>query len=141
MSRSRMRRRRPRGEAPARPARDGPPYADEPKDDVRPDPVGFEWIGGLLRGFVALDLLRQAGQQPIYGTGVIRTLAERGHWLPEAKVYPILKSLEAAELLELRDRVVDGKRRKYYRATTRGREALVRARRQLIELRDEFIIG
>jgi DNA-binding PadR family transcriptional regulator len=111
------------------------------RNGVQPQPVGFAWIGGLVRGFFALDVLRQAGQQPIYGTGVTRTLAERGYWLPKAKVYPILKSLEAAELLERSDCVIDGKRRKCYRATTRGRQALARARRQVIELRDELITG
>ena len=95
----------------------------------------------LLLGFVKVHVLHHASFEAVYGVGISGELDRHGYCLSPGTLYPLLHSLEDAEFLTREDRVVDGKRRKYYRITPLGRRALDEARTKILELVDEFTDG
>lgn len=92
----------------------------------------------LLLGFVRVHVLHHAAQQPIYGSGISVELSQHGYRLSWGTLYPLLHSLEAEGFLKKEERVVEGKVRKYYEITVRGRAALAEARRKALELVNEI---
>ncbi len=96
-------------------------------------------IRDFLLGFVKVHILHHAAEQPIYGAWLIEELAEHGYQLSPGTLYPILHGLEQEGLLNHREQVVAGKRRKYYTATAAGREALGEARARIRELVNEVL--
>jgi PadR family transcriptional regulator PadR len=93
----------------------------------------------LFLGFVKVHLLYHASQEPIYGSGISAELERHGYRLSPGTLYPVLHSLDDANLLEREDRVVGGKVRKYYRTTPLGEQALEEARSKILELVDEIM--
>lgn len=85
-------------------------------------------------GFVKIHILHHAAQEPVFGLALIRELARHGYELSPGTLYPVLHELERAGYVQREDRVVDGKVRKYYRATPRGLQALDDARAKIEEL-------
>ncbi len=80
----------------------------------------------LLRGVLDLCLLATIAREPTYGYEMTRRLAERGlGTVAEGSIYPALGRLEREGLVEAfyRDSA-DGPRRKYYRVTPAGTQAL-----------------
>jgi PadR family transcriptional regulator PadR len=92
----------------------------------------------LLLGFVKIHILHHASREPIYGAGITAELGRHGYRLSPGTLYPLLHTLEAAELIVREDRVVDGKVRKYYRTTELGHTAFEQARLKVLELVDEI---
>ena len=78
----------------------------------------------LFLGFVKLHILFHAGKEPVYGLWLIEELARHGYRLSPGTLYPILHSLETEGCLEVENRLVEGKIRKYYRLTEAGRAQL-----------------
>ncbi len=78
----------------------------------------------LFLGFVKLHILYHAGREPVYGLWLINELSTHGYRLSPGTLYPILHALAQDGLLSREKRVVEGKTRKYYRLTPRGRAAL-----------------
>ena len=93
----------------------------------------------LLLGFVKVHLLYHASQEPIYGSGISAELERHGYRLSPGTLYPVLHSLDDANLVEREDRVVGGKVRKYYRTTPLGEQALEEARSKILELVNEIM--
>jgi len=91
----------------------------------------------LLLGFVKIHVLYHASQKPVYGVGIQAELDRHGYKLSPGTLYPLLHNLEAGELLDRDERVVDGKVRKYYKITPQGRLVLREARKKAVELVDE----
>jgi DNA-binding PadR family transcriptional regulator len=85
-------------------------------------------------GFVKIHILHHAAQEPVFGLALIRELARHGYELSPGTLYPVLHELERAGYVRREDRVVDGKVRKYYRATPSGLQALDDARAKIQEL-------
>lgn len=76
-------------------------------------------------------LLAVLDQAPVHGYAVIERLRERsagGFDLPEGTVYPALHRLERAGLLHATWTTAEGRRRKTYSVTRKGRTALERRR-------------
>ena len=105
---------------------------------------GKELKAGLLSLLVmsAIDKV----SQPSYGYAIIKTLetASGGRFkFPEGTVYPILSSLESKGFLtSYWGDSIDGPRRKYYKLTSLGREALgvcLEDWRALIGVTDDII--
>lgn len=92
-------------------------------------------------GFVKIHILYHAAEEPVYGLWLIEELARHGYDLSPGTLYPILHSLEEGGYLVHEDRVVEGKRRKYYSITPQGLEMLERARVQIRELTGEVVHG
>lgn len=76
-------------------------------------------------------LLAVLDEAPVHGYAVIERLRERsagGFDLPEGTVYPALHRLERAGLLRATWSTAEGRRRKTYALTRKGRTALDRRR-------------
>lgn len=84
----------------------------------------------LAAGTVSLVLLAVLGQsrQPMYGYQIAKRLEEVGEGVLAGKqsaLYPVLRNLEAAELLASEvEPSVSGPPRRYYRMTKLGRDVL-----------------
>lgn len=93
----------------------------------------------VLLGFVRVHILHHAAQHPVYGLWLIEELAEHGYKMSAGTLYPILHALAERGLLHGRERLANGKIRKYYSITRPGRTALARMRRKLGELVAEVL--
>jgi DNA-binding PadR family transcriptional regulator len=92
----------------------------------------------LFLGFVKLHILFHAGREPVYGLWLIEELGRHGYRLSPGTLYPILHVLQEDQLLACETRVVEGKARKYYRLTSKGRTALREGRDKARELMEEI---
>jgi len=90
-------------------------------------------------GFIKIHILHHAAEEPVYGLALIGELRRHGYELSPGTLYPVLHQLEEAGYLARADRVVEGKVRKYYVLTRRGRAALADARRKIGELVGEVL--
>ncbi|MBR4726475.1 MAG: helix-turn-helix transcriptional regulator [Clostridia bacterium] len=91
----------------------------------------------LSKGSNALMVLSVIARQDMYGYQIVRTIenaSEDVFVLNEGTLYPILHTLEQNGLLDAYWCEVDGRRRKYYRITEKGRKELARRRAEW----DEF---
>lgn len=96
-------------------------------------------IRDLSLAFVRVHILHHAAEGPIFGLEMMKELRRHGYAIGPGTLYPILHGLEEAALLCPRHEVVNGKRRKYYAATAKGRRALVQVRKKIRELVDEVL--
>jgi PadR family transcriptional regulator PadR len=92
-------------------------------------------------GFIKLHVLHHAEEGPVYGLWLIEELNEHGYRLSPGTLYPHLHAMELAGLLRCRNENVNGKIRRYYRVTPKGKRHLEMARRQLAELAREILGG
>ena len=91
------------------------------------------------RGAVQLHVLHHAAEHEIHGAWITQELARHGHRISPGTLYPTLHRMEDEGLLRSHTRVVEGRRRRLYAATPRGRRALEQARRTLRELAAEVL--
>ena len=89
-------------------------------------------------GFIRLHILYHAAQEPVFGLDLIRELARHGYSLSPGTLYPLLHRMEREGFLQSEKQVVNGKARKYYRATEAGKEALAEAYAKVWELVNEI---
>src|SRR5438552_13943821 len=80
----------------------------------------------IFLSFVRVHLLHHAAEGPIYGLEMIEELGRHGYAIGPGTLYPVLHGLEKAGYLACEPQPVNGKVRKYYRATDSGGEALAR---------------
>ena len=93
-----------------------------------------ELYGGLIR----LHILYHADKEPVFGLGIMEELRRHGYNLSAGTLYPMLHSLEEAGYLRSRPRVVDGKTRRNYLITAKGKIALAAAKEKVRELFGEL---
>jgi DNA-binding PadR family transcriptional regulator len=93
----------------------------------------------FFNGFIRLHILYHAAKEPIYGAEITEELVRHGYRLSQGTLYPTLHTLEELGYLRCESRVVQGRRRKYYRATAAGRTVLAEARHKLKELVAEIL--
>jgi DNA-binding PadR family transcriptional regulator len=93
----------------------------------------------FLRGAVQLHVLHHAAEREVDGAWMSEELARHGHRISPGTLYPALHRMEAEGLLTSRDELVEGRRRRRYRATEQGRRVLADTRRALRELADEVL--
>ena len=105
------------------------PGVTQPRDTTRE----------VLLGFIRIHILHHAAHRPVYGLWLIEELAEHGYKMSAGTLYPILHTLAARGLLSSREGLANGKIRKYYSITQRGRKALTQMRRKLRELVSEVL--
>lgn len=91
--------------------------------------------------FMRVHVLYHAVQEPFYGTAMMEELRRHGYDISPGTFYPMLHRLDEKGLLDREERVVDGKMRKYYAATTDGQTALGDIRPKLRELVGEVLEG
>ena len=93
----------------------------------------------IFLAFVRVHILHHAAKGPVFGLEMIEELRHHGYSMGAGTLYPILHSLENTGCLRSKQQTVNGKRRKYYLATAKGRRALARARKQIRELSNEVL--
>ena len=93
----------------------------------------------FLRGAVRLHVLHHAAEGDLHGAWMSAELARHGYEISPGTLYPTLHRMEDEGLLSSRHEVVDGRRRRVYRATEQGREALEAMRVALRELANEVL--
>lgn len=96
-----------------------------------------EIYGGLLR----LHVLHHADREPVFGLGIIEELRRHGYPLSAGTLYPMLHSMEKAGYLRSRTRLVEGRMRRNYFITAKGRAALSSAKGKVRELFGELFEG
>lgn len=109
-----------------------PVAADSIMDDV---------VRSTLRSLIRVHVLHHADKGPIYGAWMLEELREHGYRVGPGTLYPVLHAMHSARYLTVKSVTVDGKVRKYYRATARGRAALQQMRARLQELSRELFSG
>lgn len=90
-------------------------------------------------GFIQIHILYHASKEAIFGVGITKELSRHGYDISPGTLYPILHRLESDGCLESNAEVVQGRVRKYYRATAKGKRVLESARRKIKELVDEVL--
>ena len=98
-------------------------------------------LRAFFLGFIQIHILHHAVQEPIFGAAMIAELKRHGYDLSPGTLYPVLHTMEAAGYLSVRTQVVEGKVRKYYRATEQGRLLLEETLPKLRELVSEVLEG
>ncbi|MQG33096.1 MAG: helix-turn-helix transcriptional regulator [SAR202 cluster bacterium] len=93
----------------------------------------------ILRGFIKVHILFHSTQEPVYGSGLIEELGRHGYLLSPGTLYPLLHSMEQDGYLKSRQRVVNGRVRRYYRSTDLGKETLREAQIKVKELVSEVL--
>jgi DNA-binding PadR family transcriptional regulator len=96
-------------------------------------------VRDVFLAFVRVHILHHAAKEPIFGLEMIEELHRHGYALSPGTLYPILHGLENAGFLNSEGKVVNGKMRKYYKATGKGRRMLVELREKISELVDEVL--
>ena len=90
-------------------------------------------------GFIKIHILYHASKEPIFGVEIAEELARHGYRVSPGTLYPTLHRLEKEGYLESFSKVVDGRVRKYYQATARGKLVLEQSREKIRELVTEVI--
>jgi PadR family transcriptional regulator, regulatory protein PadR len=93
----------------------------------------------LYLGFIRLHVLYHADKEPICGVELMEELKTHGYDVGPGTIYPMLHHMEAAGILKSTDEVVNGRRRKNFRATRSGHKLLREARAKLKELATEVL--
>jgi DNA-binding PadR family transcriptional regulator len=96
-------------------------------------------VRDFTRGAVQVHVMHHASVGPVHGAELIEELARHGHRLSPGTVYPMLHRLETAGLLSSSHSLVDGRRRRVYRATPAGRKAFAACLAALSELAEEVL--
>ena len=81
----------------------------------------------LLKGSTSVLVLSVLKGEDLYGYKIIRELERRSEnefQMSEGTLYPILHALEKEKLLESYWQEVDGRNRKYYHITKKGKKEL-----------------
>ena len=95
----------------------------------------------LYSGLIRLHVLHHAVEEPIFGLGMAEELARHGYRISLGTLYPLLHSLEKKGYLRSTERRNGKSLRKVYRATPRGKKALLAAKSKVRELFRELIEG
>ena len=90
-------------------------------------------------GFIKIHILYHASKEPIFGVEITEELARHGYSISPGTLYPTLHRLEKEGYLESVLKVIGGKVRKYYQATTKGKLVLEQSRKKIRELVTEVI--
>lgn len=81
----------------------------------------------LIKGSTITLILNTLKKEPIYGYGMIKAIENKSNGVflfKEGTLYPILHELERKELIESFWDIENGRRRKYYRITSKGLKEL-----------------
>ena len=93
----------------------------------------------FFSGFIRLHILYHAVKESIYGAEISEELVRHGYRVSQGTLYPTLHQLETLGYLRSHTQLVQGRHRKYYRATAEGRRVLNEARGKLRELVAEIL--
>jgi len=95
----------------------------------------------LYSGLVRLHVLYHASVGAVFGLGMIEELRRHGYRVGPGTLYPLLHGLERRGYLRSKKRLVEGKIRRVYAITKKGRTELVQAGQRVRELYEELVEG
>ena len=90
-------------------------------------------------GFIKVHILYHASQKPFFGVELAEELARHGYSISPGTLYPTLHRLEREGYLESSSRVINGRVRKYYQATAKGKLVLEKSKKKIRELVTEVL--
>lgn len=90
-------------------------------------------------GSIKIHILYHASAEPIYGAYLMEELTSHGYAISPGTLYPTLRQLHSTGLLEKFEEKVDGKVRKYYTITPKGKQVLKEGKHQVRELAEEVL--
>lgn len=93
----------------------------------------------LYSGLIRLHVLHHASLEPIFGLGIIEELGRHGYRLSSGTLYPLLHGLEKKGYLRSAEEGEGRQARRVYRATSKGRRALIAAKVKVHELFSEML--
>jgi PadR family transcriptional regulator PadR len=91
----------------------------------------------MITGLVRLRILHAAAQAAVSGVELGQELEKAGHHIGPGTLYPLLHAMQHEGWVKSTGKTVKGKRRRYYRATKKGRLQFEQALAAL----DEFLAG
>ena len=91
------------------------------------------------KGSVLVHILYHAGNKSIYGSWLKEELTKHGYTISDGTLYPWLNRLTFSGFLSLEKRNVEGKIRKYYSLTEKGKEHFDEINKYLAELYKEVM--
>jgi len=92
----------------------------------------------LYGGLIRLHVLHHAGEEPIFGLGIIEELRRHCYEISAGTLYPMLHGLEKKGYLLSRQERSGSRARRIYEITTDGRAALAAAKVKVKELFGEL---
>ncbi|MBI4910136.1 MAG: helix-turn-helix transcriptional regulator [Acidobacteria bacterium] len=95
----------------------------------------------LFSGLIRLHVLHHAAEESIFGLGMIEELARHGYRISPGSIYPMLQGLERKGYLKSSEQHQGKSRRKVYRATRLGKQALAASKGKIRELFHELVEG
>jgi DNA-binding PadR family transcriptional regulator len=96
-----------------------------------------EFLSGLIR----LHILHHAVEGEFFGLWMIEELRQHGYRIGPGTLYPMLHALERKGYLKSRTEGTARRARIHYRATRKGRAALIEVRARVRELSRELMGG
>ena len=108
---------------------------------TKPDHHDFTDDRDLYSGLIRLHVLYHAACEPIFGLGMAEELARHGYRISPGTLYPLLHGLEKKGYLRAAELRNGKSRRRVYRATPLGRNALHSAGGKVRELFRELMEG
>ena len=94
---------------------------------------------GVFLAFVRVHVLHHAAEGKIFGLEMIEELRHHGYSIGPGTLYPILHNLENTGCLRSKEEIVNGKRRKNYTATAKGKRILAELRIKIREMVREVL--
>lgn len=88
---------------------------------------------------IILHILYHASKKPIYGSWIKKELESHGYHMSDSNLYPWLSRLAISGLLNIEEKNVNGKIRKYYSITDAGSNHFKKIKDYLKELYQEVI--
>jgi PadR family transcriptional regulator PadR len=92
----------------------------------------------LYAGLIRLHVLHHASEEAICGVWIMEELGRHGYALSPGTLYPLLHGMEAKGYLRSRTQRSDGRLRRLYVITAKGRRALAGAKEKVRELFGEL---
>jgi DNA-binding PadR family transcriptional regulator len=92
----------------------------------------------LFIGFIKVHILYHTDKEPIYGQEFSKELKRHGYVISFGTLYPVFHRLEIQGYLRSTRENVNGKLRRFYVITKRGKRMLERAKLQAKELVEEL---
>ena len=92
----------------------------------------------LYSGLIRLHILHHAVKEEIFGLAIMEELGRHGYKISAGTLYPLLHGLEKKGLLKSKRVRLDGRFRRTYRATPKGKKALEDAKEKVSELFGEL---
>jgi DNA-binding PadR family transcriptional regulator len=93
----------------------------------------------FLRGAVRLHILHHAANGEVHGSLMAEELARHGYPISSGSLYPTLHKMENEGLIRSSHQVKEGRARRSYVATAKGRKTLEAVKHQLRELAREVL--